>query len=130
MISPLCPVFSYTCPTGSDFSYKNLTPWDNYSISRVKSGLPELSQNVLISAGISQRSGYPWISPIFFSRGIPEFGISWNIPKVFLLKKGYPNLFSVLFGISQDIPHLDLFVRDIPGYVDFGLGFWDISGYP
>ena len=82
-----------------------LYPWDKYSISRVKSGLLELSQNVLISAGISQRSGYPGISPIFSA--------------VVSLELGYPGIVPLIFVLKKDILTFFGFFWDIPGYPKF-----------
>ena len=104
---------------GYRFFLQKSVPVVQVSISRVKSGLLEISQNELISAGISQTSGYPGISPIFVSLWYPCVGISWDILNFFSSKKDILTFFFI-FGISWDIP----------GYVNFWTCFWDILGYP
>jgi hypothetical protein len=76
---------------------------------------------VLLSAGISQRSGYPGISPIFSEVVSPDLGYPGISPKIFGSKRIFQTCFSVL-RISQDILTSNW---DIPGYVDLGIfGFF------
>ncbi len=90
---------------GVRFFLQKSDPVGQVSISRVKSGLLEISQNELISAGISQTSGYPGISRIFVCLWYPRVGISWDILNFFFI-----------FGISWD-------------YLGYHRNFWDITGF-